>query len=252
MKKIIILFVAILLASSVYAITDLKSFPRDTVIDFKIPCRISDGGMCDSSFNCYLTMSYPNSSLGFNNITLTRTPSSTGYYNTSFANLPIGNYNNVEVYCTNGVLNGTESYQFSVIGDGSTPSQTEGFVYLIVVFICSLVLGLCFWGILVIKGGNTVDNDGSVIHVNNLKYVKILLAGIAYTMLFILAYFGMNISYKILSFDLATNIFSYIFKILLYAYIPFGTLLFVFLAIKFVKDIKINKILSMGGEYRDK
>lgn len=205
------------------------------------------------SISCYLTMQYPNTTVAYSNFNLTRGSTASAYYNVTLpAGMPIGDYNNVEVYCTDGVLNGTESYQFTVRGNGSQPTTTEGMIYVVVIFICTLLLFLSLWGVFGIKGGNVVDENGSVLHVNNLKYLKIFLVAMAYTLLVILAYFGMNLSYNFSSFNLATSIFNWIFTILMSGILPFLSLLFVFMVIKFAKDLKIQKILDVGGEYRGK
>lgn len=237
-------------SGAVQSIDNLKDFyKQDAKVDLKITCYDGNQSYCDASTNCTININYPDSILLLANGSMTRQ----------------GSYFNYTI--SSGLLNQTGLYQYSLncqdpdygaVAVGSfevsvtgkeKPTTTEGIIYMIVVFICTLIFFLAMWGIVRIKGGNIIDGDGNIINVNNLKYLKIFLGGIAYVMLIVLAYFGMNISYGFVSFNLATGIFQWMFEILMYAFTPFAVLLFIFITFKFIKDINIKKTLRIGGEY---
>ena len=100
-------------------------------------------------------------------------------------------------------------------------------------------------GALTIPWKNPRD-DERIIGVNMLKYGKLSLWFVSYIFLVWMAWLTWNISFGFLNFDVASNFFEVVFKILLALTFPAFTIFFVALIVNFLHDKKLRKALERG------
>lgn len=253
-NKLIILAVVFMfvtltgLLPSVYAqvneqdVTDI--FRQDSVINFRFSCVDANTNLlCDSTYVCNITILYPNSSLLIDNNGTTRGETK---YNISLPDTSTLGFYKYEPFCTNGTDSGTgANLYYQITPTGFVLSTSQGIIYFLILVLSLGLFGISLIGAIRIPWSNHVD-DGRVIGVNMLKYGKLSLWFSSYIFLVWMAWLVWNISFGFLNFDVASNFFEVVFKILLALTFPIFTIFFIALIINLLYDKKIRTALERG------
>lgn len=227
-------------------ITPTDIFRQDSVVDFKFSCDDENTGLpCDTTYSCNMTITYPNSSFLINNQPTSRVGDAT-LYNISLPDTSVLGFYKYEPFCTNGTNSGTsDDLNYQITPTGFVLSTSQGIIYLFILLLSGGFFGLSLFGAIVIPWTNTIQ-DGKIIGVNMLKYGKMSLWFVSYIFLIWMAWLAWNISFGFLNFDVASNFFEVIFKILLALTFPVITIFFVALIVNFLYDKKLREALERG------
>lgn len=227
-------------------ITDI--FRQDSVVDFKFSCTDDTTNLpCDSTYACNITVLYPNSTLLINNNETTRGETK---YNISLPDTSVLGFYKYEPFCTNGTSSGTgDNLYYQITPTGFVLSTSQGIVYFLILVLSLGLFGISLWGAIILPWSHVVD-DGRIIGVNMLKYGKLSLWFVSYIFLVWMAWLVFNISFGFLNFDVASNFFEVIFRILLALTFPAFTIFFVALIVNFLNDLKIKAALERGLDVR--
>lgn len=220
-KTFLLIFFLIFCSLYVYG-ADLY-FKKDMVMDLKIGCY-KDGGNCDSTVGCNITIIYPNGSVFINNGAMDYNPS---YYSYQIAATNItGEYNNYMV-CTDNVTSTYSLFSFEVNNKGN--SEQPSFMNALLILI-PLVLG-----IICIFATFSLGEDHPIL--------KVLL------LLFSLTTFFMSISIAMINIGYYNTFDSLIDTLGLWIYV-FGTIYF--LIIVYFILYAISKLMSMFSSDKEK
>lgn len=110
---------AVFIVPTVSALDPDYTFRKDTVVDVKFRCDLS-GVPCTSDYLCNASVYYPNGSRMMTNIKATR---NTDDYNITFSNTSFTGMHRLEAFCTNGALNGSDTYDVLLNLGGVPPSE---------------------------------------------------------------------------------------------------------------------------------
>lgn len=146
---IILIFIALPFASGADLI-----FPFGQEYDIKRPC-FNNGTFCDATFECNITVSYPDSSLLLDNRRMTNNPSFFNHTITASANNVLGTYPSI-MSCTNGGVSGADTFNIIITGDGN---QRDVF---------PIELSLIILGFVLIFVGKTKDDLRILQHVGGM------------------------------------------------------------------------------------
>lgn len=171
-----------------------------------------------------------------------------GYsYNYSFCNT-----SQIGIYTANGCSDiSCWNYEFEVNKLGTDLSNSKAILYFLM-FGLSLILLIIFIYLgYSLPYKNNSGNDGYLISINNLKYLKIIAWCFAYLALMVMMYFAWNISYAYLDLDFVSGLFKVVFYIMALGIVPIFILGTVLIIINAVKDSKIGDELMLGRRIRD-
>jgi cbb3-type cytochrome oxidase subunit 3 len=193
---------------------------------------------------CNVTLFYPNQTIGLNNVQMTKVGD---IYNYSFcSNLVAGTYIYITQCNTNGNLDNPIPVDYIVNGYGSDVSTSQILGYGIVLLIISLIFIGTIYGAFKIPFKNNRDEEGTVISINDLKYLKIVLWVFAYLELLFMVSIARNMA---LGFLLSDGIYAFmniLYTIMLIALLPFFPLLIFFTIVLWLNDKKTQKALIRG------
>lgn len=199
--------------------------------------------ICDS---CNITsVKYQNSTIIVSDVAMTNRTNDFNYSIGSTDINTIGIYS-VDGFCNSGNQVGVWTYTFEVTNTGDKLSTSSGIIYLVFLLGILFVWGLCLWGAIKIPFRNQRNQEGKVISVNDLKFVKIFLIVVSYLLLMWTMGILRSITANYLLLAGAGKIFNYLFWIMFSFFWP---LLIVSLAIGVVTwlgDKKLIKSLGRG------
>lgn len=184
------------------------------------------------------SLSYPNSSIALTNEPMTKT----GYtFNYSFCNTSdIGIY----LYDYNDDLGNVYVNYFNITPTGTELTIAQGIIYFFILIFFILLFLLCLFGAIMIPVKNKKGNDGKVIGINKLKYIKFILWFVSYLMMLLI--FGVLYDISISFFYAIEGIKNFtesIFFMMLYSIIPIFLVTIAFIIINWVVDNKTQESL---------
>lgn len=243
-KKILLLFLGILIISFASAETERYAVSESTNLQFT--CTINNAiPSASATFN--LSIYYPNGTALIDNQEATSLGQGSFNYTTSFPEVALYKIN---MFCYDSSSNFSDSgfYDISPIGKELTIAKIISYV-LIFLFSIFVFIGLLFLG-LKLEGENKKNLTGYIIEISNIKYLKMVLIGFSYLILLFINYFAWIISFAYLDMPFVTNIFRFIFTFQAIVTLPLF-ILFTYLTIaNLVRDSKVKDALTRGLQIR--
>ncbi len=238
------LIFAILIVLALPLLSAQINLIQNEVGDVKFPCYFN-GTFCSGSATCNVTMTFSEgdlivnntlatNQLTFHNVTLNGTQTS-----------KIGDYS-AFVSCTDQGFSADSTFSFKISPFGKELSTSQGLIYLGVLLITLTLLGISMYWAVVIPWANTRNLDGEIVHINNLRYLKILLWFISYIFLIWITFLMKSVTENFLFIDVAAKIFNASFWFLIAFLFPIFTLLMIFTVIIFLRNLKLAKLISEG------
>lgn len=159
--------------------------------------------------------------------------------------------NSPGTYLVNGFgdLDGTDNawaYDFDVTGTGQAFGLEKSIFYVGVMAVLSFLFIVTVAGIGFLPGGDTRDEEGTLMEVNWLKHLKLPLMGVAHGFLVMISYLGMNVAQAYLETGLVTMIFRVIFTFLMISITIAVPIILVYTIVKLIQDYVVKDLLSRG------
>ncbi len=204
------------------------SFTEDTTPEFIfeqsepgaeliITCEDVRGFVCESTYGCNLTVLSPNSSVLVNDQIATR---QTNFYNFSLPETDTLGIHSYSVFCQNTSNAGASTelfYLVNLTGEELSVSKTILYIFILIVSLCLFFLSL--FGAIKIPWNNKVDDEGFILEMNDLKYVKLFLWFMTYFFLLFITWLTASIS-KFLELGMASRFFDIFQSFLLIILLP--------------------------------
>lgn len=151
------------------------------------------------------------------------------------------------IICTDGENSTIEEVCREVTTTGKTLTTDKSLIYtLILIFSILIFLGLLWFGFSIPSKNKSDEMTGYILYVSNLKYLKYVLLGFSYITLIWISYFTWMLVYAYLDFEFLSNIFRFMFILLVICSLPLF-ILYVYINIaNLIRDSKINDMLSRG------
>ena len=220
------------------------NYEKSVKAEIKVPCEINED-VCSSSTHCNITIRYPNGTY------IVASSVATYNHTTGDANYTLTNTEKVGEYstriiCKDGVYNGTSTFNFKITPAGKDLTTGEGIIYIIVFFGSFVLFGLSLYGSIKIKWKDHRNEEGRVMSINDLKYVKVFLWWMNYILLIWLCFLLYGITYNFLYLDAASRFFRMVYYFLLAFFYP-SIVCFLFISlVLYAQSKKLKKILSRG------
>ena len=244
-KRAIITLMVLVLAIGISLLvsTEAKIYKQHSIINLKIPCSYN-GTFCSSSALCNITVEYPNSSAMLDEAGMTSSGNGMPNYTLSDSTIT-GTYQFTTLCCQAGYCDDYSStFEINKLGEELT--TYSGIVYAIVLVVSIFIFLLSLYGTMKIKWKNNRDDDGRVISINDVKYVKLALAYITYLIGVWIAFLAHGVADKYLLMDGASRFFYLIYWALLSFLFPIFVVMLIFMLIIVAQDKKIEKMIQRG------
>lgn len=246
MKKIFLLFILIL---SINLINASAIYQQGKDIDLKFPFEVN-GSRASTSAQCNISIKYPNSSyiIKLDNATNL----GNGEFNYTLNSTKTGEWGTYEwtAFCCD-LGNCAAGYgEFEVTTTGNELSIGESIIYIIILVVLIFAFLLFLTGSIKLPFKDVRNDEGSIISINDLKYLKVSCMVFAY--LTLMAIFGImrQISANFLYLNDIYRIFQWMFWFMLSLVYPLIILSVLFMLIVFINSKKMQKFLERGVPMR--
>jgi len=216
----------------------------DDLGTFKVSDCVTIKQVCSSCSYVNITVSYPNSTLAISNNNMSSQGAGTWIYN--FCSTPIlGRYDVTGEGDILGVATGFNSVYFEVTTTGESLDIQKSILYIILTVGIFAIFLITLGSAFAFPWKNQRDEEGSVISINDLKYVKVVLFALAYLEFLFIITILKNLSGFVLSGG-TQSFLNIIFTFMLIGLIPFFPLLIFITAVNWLNDKKVLKKIQRG------
>ncbi len=247
MKKILVIF---MLALLIFPIVSAQLiFRKGEPVELKIPANV-DGSILSATALCTINVKYPNGTYLLDNETMNNL--NNGEFNVSINDsqtTALGDYES-SIFCVDGGQNGTSTFSFGETNSGSDLSTGQSIVYVIFLMATMFTFFIALFGAIRIPFKNTVNPEGQVVSVNDLKYLKVFLIFICYVLLLFIFGITKSITENFLFLNGAHKVFQFLYAIMWAFIIPFIIVGLVLTLVLFLQSKKISGALERGVPIR--
>jgi hypothetical protein len=217
-------------------------------INYEKPC-VNNGTYCSNSATCNITVYSPNLTAIINNQAMTNNGA---YFNYTIpAQTQISNLYSTAITCKDGNNQGFSTFQMEINPLGAELDGSKASLYIAMLLIGILMFIGSIIAAITIPADNPRDQmTGYVLAVSNIKYVKIILWGIAYLLLMLIMWTSYIISFGLLNMDFLGSLFQFAFYTMVVLVLPLIVLLVYLMIANAVRDSEISKLISGGFKTR--
>ena len=227
MKKIYLLMFAILLVS--FASATLGTFKQDTCVEIKTILNSASANIS--------TISFPNGSVAISNQVMTKTAQT---FNYTFCST-----NALGVYVYDYFDAGLNVYvnDFLVTPSGKVSTVPEAILLFVLTIIMFFVNVIMFYFILTLPYENYRE-EGNVVEINLLKYLKVFLITISYPIVIITLNLMNGLAVDYLSLTIFTGIIGFLFETLLRLAWVWTVIMALWIFYLLIRDTNFRKIIK--------
>lgn len=236
LKKLFTIFLLVCLISCVSA-SSLGIFQKDSCVNLL--------QICDNCTYVNLTsVMYPNSTFVLKGqYAMTKTGE---IYNYTFCNTTAqGTY----IYTSCGDDDGVStcsSVSFEVTYNGTELNTQKSILYLGLIVILIFLFLIVVFSIPHLPKGDNYSEEGMLININNLKYLRHLFFGVAWGLLMGIVFMVANISIAYLPFNMFGEFFFMLYKIMMVLTLPMVFIWFIYIIASILKDKEFRSMIERG------
>lgn len=203
--------------------------------------------VCENcTYNNISRILYPNKTIVTSNVTMNNGDDTFYYYN-------FCDTNDLGTYIVNGYgnLDGVKTtwvYDFEVTGTGFEFSQSRSIYFIAMLFILVIFFIGTIYLTFYLPSGNDTDDYGLIMGVNNLKYLKFALYGLAWGLLLAILFTSSNIALAYLGSEMFGDLLFALFKVMMVLSAPIVIVLTLFVFVNIFRDKETRRILERGAE----
>jgi len=245
MKRTIMILLGLMICIGLtgFGSADIEYYPLNKQTNLILTCKIN-GAIPSASATMNLTISYPNGTPMIDNQLATPMGNGIFNYTTTF---PINGIYKPVLVCVDGVLSYSDDSGFYEINTNGYELRTSNsIVYTLLLIVGIFIFILLLYGSIAIPWKNPQNEEGQVIGVNELKYLKLVMIVFAYLVFLFLMGMITSISKNFLLFDNGSRLFEMIYWILLRLLWPLIVVVLVIWFIQWATGKKLAKQLKRG------
>ena len=246
-KYMIILICTILLVFPLLAAETIYLQNRN--IDLKVPFEV-DGKAASNISTCNISIIHPNSTYITNTSVMTNENNGEFSHTVNFAEVTDLGIYKWNAYCCDVDKCASGFGKFEITATGDTLSTGESIVY--VIFLIGIIFAflLCLYGATKIPFRNVRSQDGHIIQVNDLKYVKIICIVFCYLLLMFMFGVTRSVLANYLFLNGAYKVFNWLFWILFSFVWPLIVVSLLLTLVYYIDGKKLKKALMRGVPIR--
>ena len=244
-KLFTLVFMSIFLISIASALTLIQNTESDVLI------VCINNGYCSSSAICNASIFDPDNIIILNGVQATQSLSLASFNITlnSTQTSKLGTYQ-VKGFCKDGSVAKEIDFDFKVTKTGTILETGESITYFILALGVLILFILSFYFMISTPYGNETNEEGAVMKISKLKYIKlglILLTWVLFTW-FLNILIGLSDNYVTLT--MFYGFFGFMFETMNALALPLGIFILVLAGYEIVKDTNIHKEISKFGNSR--
>lgn len=219
-------------------------FQQNEDLDFSVPVDLDGSAITIGS--CTLNIKYPNGTYMINNGSMTN--SYNGEFNITIpkANVTeVGNHH-YSIFCVSGIHNDSDKGIILITPTGNDLTDAQGTVYIITLIGIFFAFALCLWGAIAIPSRHKRNDEGKVVAVSDLKYVKMILWAFSYLLLMWIFFMLSEIARNFLFSDVVSRIFYFIFYFFLILMFPLVVVFIIITIMLKFQDKKTTDLINRG------
>lgn len=200
--------------------------------------------------SCNITsVSYPNTTVFVEDVLMTKR--GTEYnFTISMDNIStLGNYI-VNGFCTNGSDDIVWAYDFDVTYNGNKLNTERSILYIGLIAILVFLFLLIVFNIHKLPSGDHVSQEGLILDINNLKYLRPVLWGLAWAVLLGIVFLTSNVSIAYLPNAMFGDFFFTLYRIMFLVTLPMTVVWFIWLFYKLLHDRETKRMIDRGVDIR--
>jgi len=249
MKKIILLLILGIFFISFISAQDPRFIGKQNVhLNIWDTCTFGDFP-CSDNFHCNFTIENPNQEIIVLNEGTTRNQTVYNYTILGSLNSELGLYK-VDNYCSDYAgNNGTGQFFYKITRTGKEVTQAQGLIYIIILGASFIIFLLCLIGGITIPWKNPRNDEGSIIDISYLKYLKVISYFFSYILFVWILNLLVGISGNYLELGMAYSLFRFLYVLFIILMFPIAFSTVWILFVWYITDKKIRKDLIRG--FRD-
>jgi hypothetical protein len=190
-----------------------------------------------------VTIYYPNSSVAVENQSMQNVFGNIWNYNFSNTNT-LGVYG--FDYCDeNG--NNCSANTFELTGTGFPFTVATSIIYVGLLFLLAFFFTITIGGISWLPSKDARDEEGAILEVSNLKYLRTILFVVGWMLLMAMTFIGANIGFAYLGSTLVANILFDLYQIMMLLTLPMVVIWFLWIFVKIFRDKEMRNLIDRGG-----
>jgi len=214
--------------------------------NLQFTCRINEG-IPSNAATYNISIYYQNGSTILNNVETTS--QGQGSFNYS-VNLPVPDTYTIKEFCYDGSLNSSNIEYLTVNPTGTELTSGKGILYSFFMILALGVFLLCLYWAIKIPFANQRDEDGKILGVNQLKYVKVFLISLCYVEFLFIMGLARGITANFVYEVGLDKFFYWAYTLLLRLMWPIIVLTLISWVVLYVQDEKLQKRLERGIDVR--
>lgn len=195
-----------------------------------------------------ITIQFPNSSIAVENQPMTQLMGDIWNYTFQQAN-ETGKY--IFYYCDENLKNCEEDY-FKVTYFGREITTPQAIIQGLLFFVLMFLFVVNVYGIGILPSKNEKDEDGKIISINQLKYLKLVFIGTAWILLMALMFISSNIGFAFLQNKIIGNFFFVVWQIMMRVTLPAIAIISVYFIAFVIQDKRSRKLIERGVGFKSK
>lgn len=216
---------------------------QNKVLSIHDTCTV-DGFVCGPTFTCEFTILNPDQSILVNNVSTTKVIELYTYNLSSDQTEDIGKYR-VTSYCSNVTDAGRLIFFYEITPSGfsqTTSSSISSFIIMLVMF--GIIILICYF-IIALPYQNIRNEEGTVIAINKLKYVRLILIGFLYPTVVITLNLMNGIAVNFIYLSMFSGTIGFLFEVLIRLIWPFSVIMVMLFIYLMVRDTNFRKLMKM-------
>jgi len=240
MKKIFLITICMVLLIGIVSSSSF-TYKQDDVVNQRIRCFDTSNNYCGSGTRCYASVEDPEGITTLNNVSLTFNET---YYNITLPTDKIGTYSFIGACSSSN--NMTMEFKYDITYHGDSISQAQSTIYIILFVIFLFVFIITLFGIRELPYSNTQDEEGRILSISYLKYLRPVLWFFEWMVIIGILYVSSNIAFAYLNEQLFAQILFTFFRIA-FGFTPLIVIVWmIWIFVSMFHDKQFQKMLNRG------
>jgi hypothetical protein len=221
---------------------NIQTFKQGTNINITVPCSYNNT-QCSSGAICNITVFNPSYEVIHNDTLNVNSGSFFSIYLNETITDDNGDYI-VSMFCVDQSVGDASNFKFNVNPSGFEPSISQNILYVIFLVIMIFLFLLTMYGFVKIKWKHSRDEEGKILSVSHLRYLKPMLFFFCYFEGLFISALLYGIARNYLEIPMVSNFFYTVYSVLLTLLIPLAPITFLVIVISIAQDKKIMKVFE--------
>jgi len=148
--------------------------------------------------------------------------------------------------CNSSRTGGFIASSFIVSNEGEVLETPHSIIYSTLFLALIFLLITVVIGIFLLPSENDKGDDGMILNINNLKYLRIVLGFVSWGLLMAIMFISSNLAFNFLNAGLMANVFWAIYRVMMILTLPIVVVMFIWIFVKIFQDSETKRMIERG------